>query len=206
MAEDTGLIHPLGQLILEQVCEQASNWRREGIAIPIALNLSIQELRMPDLAERIARTLGAHGLDGSAIEIEITESTAMENASANVATLSSLREIGIGIFIDDFGTGYSSLSQLRQLPVDVLKVDRIFVEDMVSDPADADIVEIIVMLAGAMDLMTVAEGIESVEQFRTARQLGCELVQGYLFGRPTGAEEITPLLQAGRVDLPDSGN
>jgi diguanylate cyclase (GGDEF)-like protein/PAS domain S-box-containing protein len=202
MAETTGLIQPLSELLLETVCEQARAWRRQGLAIPIAVNLSARELQAPDLADRVLATLERYGLDGSALEIEVTETTVMSHDFDTVATLSRLKQQGIRIFIDDFGTGYSSLSQLKRLPVDVLKVDQSFVRDMVSDPADAKIVETIVLLAGAMDLQTVAEGIETEAQFRAARMLGCDFVQGYLFARPASGADITPLLERGRFELP----
>ncbi|NBD96372.1 MAG: EAL domain-containing protein [Gammaproteobacteria bacterium] len=203
-AESTGLIHPLGGLLLELACEQASRWREMNIAVPITLNVSARELQSPDLVERIIDSLDRHGLDGSALEIEITESGAMSNAAENLANLSRLRKHGIKLFIDDFGTGYSSLSQLKQLPVDTLKIDQSFVRDMVADPADADIVETIVVLAGAMGLATVAEGIETAEQFAAVRQLGCGGVQGYLFARPADAETTTERLRAGRIELPEA--
>jgi EAL domain-containing protein (putative c-di-GMP-specific phosphodiesterase class I) len=112
-----------------------------------------------------------------------------------------LREHGIRICIDDFGTGFSSLSQLKQLPVDALKIDQSFVRDMVTDPADANIVETIVLLAGAMGLATVAEGIETPEQLRAVRKLACTRVQGYLLTRPASAESLTELLKAGKIDI-----
>ena len=205
IAESTGLIHPLGDLVREIACEQALRWRRQGFAVPVTVNVSARELQSPDLVERILDTLNRHGLDGPALELEITESATMRNAGQNVANLARLREHGIRIFIDDFGTGYSSLSQLKQLPVDALKVDQSFVRDMVTDPADANIVETIVLLAGAMGLATVAEGIETPEQLRAVRELGCTRVQGYLFARPASAESVTELLKAGRVDIPGTG-
>jgi len=203
MAESTGLIHPLGDLLLELACEQAVRWRAQNLYVPITFNLSVRELQSPDLVERILDKLQAHDLDGSAIEIEVTESAAMSNAAENGIKLSQLRDYGIRVFIDDFGTGYSSLSQLKQLPVDALKVDQSFVRDMVSDPADANIVETIVLLAGAMELTTVAEGIETIEQLQAVCALGCEQAQGFLFARPADADAITPLLRAGCVQLPN---
>ncbi|MFW5926835.1 MAG: putative bifunctional diguanylate cyclase/phosphodiesterase [Wenzhouxiangella sp.] len=201
-AEASGLIHDLGALLLEEACEQSRRWRETGISIPIALNLSPLELQRTDLAEQVIATLNRYGLDGSAIEFEITESAAMTNARSNIETLGALRKHGIGIAIDDFGTGYSSLSYLKQLPVSSLKVDQSFVGDMIGDPADADIVETIVLLAGSMNLETVAEGVETVEQFHATRRLGCTYLQGYLLSRPAPEETITPQLERGWIELP----
>lgn len=203
VAESTGLIHPLGDLLLELACKQAAHWRGQGLSFPIALNLSARELQAPGLVGRILDKLRENGLDGSAIEIEITESAAMGNAAEHVARLSQLKDHGIRILVDDFGTGHSSLSQLKQLPVDTLKIDQSFIRDMVSDPADANIVETIVLLAGAMGLTTVAEGIETTGQLLAVQALGCECAQGFLFARPADADSITPLLKAGRIDLSD---
>lgn len=201
-AEATGLIHELGDALLELACRQAVDWRNRGLAPRIALNLSALELQASGLADRLLGAFDRHGLDGNAFEIEITESAAMSSANEHLAALGELKRRGVRISIDDFGTGYSSLSQLKQLPVDTLKVDQSFVRDMVNDPADANIVETIVLLAGAMGLETVAEGIETVEQFHAARQLGCDRMQGYLFARPADAQDVTELIEHGFVELP----
>jgi len=202
MAEATGLINALGASILEQVCRQAERWRGRGMDVRVSLNLSAQELELPQLTAGLLNTLEQHGLDGRVIEIELTESTVMSNATQNVAKLAELKAHHIRVSIDDFGTGYSSLSQLKKLPVDTLKIDQSFVRDMVDDPADANIVETIVLLARAMGLKTIAEGIETEAQFRAARDMGCDMVQGYLFARPLAPEMLEPILKQGRIELP----
>lgn len=202
-AEASGLIHELGANLLEVACAQSRRWRDAGIVVPIALNLSPLELQRSDLAKQVITTLTEYGLDGSAIEFEITESAAMTNARSNIETLDALREHGIGIAIDDFGTGYSSLSHLKQLPVSALKVDQSFVRDMMADPSDADIVETIVLLAGSMGLDTVAEGVETAGQCQAIRRMGCTYMQGFLFARPAAEDAVTPLLERGRIELSD---
>jgi len=202
VAERSGLIHILGQNMLRLACRQCRAWRDEGLDVRVAVNVSALELQREDFVDTTRRTLEECGLPGEFLEIEITETAVMADAEGNIATLSALKSQGVHIAIDDFGTGYSSLSYLKRLPVDCLKVDHSFIRDMIEDPMDSGIVETIVALARSMDINTVAEGVETAEQFRAARTLGCDAVQGYLFAAPQSAEPAASLLTAKYLPLP----
>jgi diguanylate cyclase (GGDEF)-like protein/PAS domain S-box-containing protein len=193
LAEETGLIVPLGHFVLREACRTAEHWRRARPGLSISVNLSAREFAQVGLIDRIAGLLAEFGLPPSHLRIEITESLIMEDPEAAVARCSALRAMGVGIDIDDFGTGYSSLSYLRRFPVDALKIDRSFVAGMDGRAEDQEIVRAIVSLAKALAIMIVAEGIESPEQLARLRQLGCELGQGYLFAQPLEAAEALAL-------------
>jgi diguanylate cyclase (GGDEF)-like protein len=198
VAEETGLIIPLGQWILEQACRQAAAWRAEfGDRAPImGVNLSARQFQQPQLLTDIRGALrGAH-LDPSTLKLEITESVLMADAQATVETLQSLKALGIGLAIDDFGTGYSSLAYLKLFPVDTLKVDRSFVDGLGDDPQDTAIVHSVVALAKALGLSVTGEGIETEGQRQLLQNLGCERGQGYLFARPCPAADLEPFLRA----------
>jgi len=203
VAERSGLIHALGRFMLRQACRQCRAWRDAGFHVRVAVNVSALELQRDDFVESTMRVLDDCGLPGDYLEIEITETAVMADAEGNIATLSALKSQGVHVAIDDFGTGYSSLSYLKRLPVDCLKVDRSFVRDMIDDPMDYGIVETIVALAYSMNIITVAEGVETAEQFRAARTLGCDAVQGYLFGAPQPADAVASMLTTQRVSLPE---
>ncbi len=185
VAEESGLILPLGQWVLGEACTQLAAWRAGGRpALRVSVNLSARQFGDPDLVQVVAGALAAAGLSGDALCLEITESVLMEEAEATVETLRALKALGVRLSVDDFGTGYSSLGYLKRFPVDVLKVDRSFVNGLADDPEDEAIVAAVIGLAQALKLEVVAEGVETPDQLRKLRELGCDAVQGYLCGRP----------------------
>jgi PAS domain S-box-containing protein len=193
LAEDSGLVVPLGWEVLRQSCEQLARWRTElpGAAdLTLSVNLSPRQLVAGDVAERVEAALTESGLAPSGLALEITEAGMVTDTAAAVKQLHRLREMGVGISIDDFGTGYSSLLQLRRLPVDTLKVDRQFVDGLMTNADDAIIVSASVSLALALRLKVVAEGVETAEQAEELRRLGCDFGQGFLWSRPLAAEDF----------------
>jgi EAL domain-containing protein (putative c-di-GMP-specific phosphodiesterase class I) len=190
IAEEAGLIEALGSWVLEEACRQLSAWRAEGIDnIRMAVNLSAQQLRSPNLVQSVAALLKDHGLKGSDLELEITESVAMENPEGAIGQLQALRNIGIQLAIDDFGTGYSSLAYLKRLPIQMLKLDRTFVRDIETDPSDAEISAATLALAHNLGLKVIAEGVETEAQRDYLIQHQCDFMQGYLFSKPLSADE-----------------
>jgi EAL domain-containing protein (putative c-di-GMP-specific phosphodiesterase class I) len=201
VAEETGLIVPLGQWVLEEACRQAAEWRAQlGDRTPVmGVNLSARQFQRPELLFDIRRALRAAHLDPSGLKLEITESVAMHDAESTIETLQSLKALGIRLAIDDFGTGYSSLAYLKRFPVDTLKVDRSFVDGLGEDPQNTAIVQSVLALAKALGLSVTGEGIETDLQRRLLRDLGCERGQGYFFARPCPATELNALLGLERV-------
>jgi diguanylate cyclase (GGDEF)-like protein len=195
LAEETGLIVPLGVQILRAACTEASAWKVAGHPLLVSVNFSPRQFCQPDLVMVVARLLRETGLEPNYLEVELTESSVMKNAESAIVKLNELKELGVNIAIDDFGTGYSSLSYLKRLPIDTLKIDQSFVRDVTTDPKDAAIVRAIITLAHSLDLKVKAEGVERKEQLRFLRLLRCDVVQGYLLGRPTSAEAFGRLLQ-----------
>ncbi|PKO85968.1 MAG: signaling protein [Betaproteobacteria bacterium HGW-Betaproteobacteria-12] len=197
IAEETGLILPLGERVLRSACFQARTWLDNGLAdLHVAVNLSARQLEQPDLREIIQRALDDSGLPASALVLEITESVLMAHAAENIDLLRDLRNLGIALSIDDFGTGYSSLSYLKHLPANTLKIDRSFIQDI---PGDADAVAIvtgILALAHSLRMNVVAEGVETVAQQEILAKLKCDQLQGYLFSKPLPAEVIETQLLA----------
>lgn len=202
LAEETGLIGEIGHWVLARACRQVRDWQRsipgcEGLSANV--NLSAHQILEPGLRERIASVLDESELGAESLVLEITESTMMEDVAGVSATLAELRTDGIRIAIDDFGTGFSSLGYLQRFPVDELKIAKEFVDDMVFNTRNARLVEGIVRLGAALDLRTLAEGIESMEQRQRLLATGCSLGQGYLFARPAPAEQVPALLRRGAV-------
>jgi diguanylate cyclase (GGDEF)-like protein/PAS domain S-box-containing protein len=194
LAEETGLIRPLGQWLLERACEQAVEWQRQG-PLSLSVNISACQLRQPGFVEDVQRALEKTGIEPSSLTLEMTESVLLEHSVENLTTLERLKEAGVRLALDDFGTGYSSLGYLHQFPVDVLKIDRSFVMCLGERTSrEAELVRTIVRLGEGLSLTTVAEGIEDHHQFMTLKRLGCELGQGFYFARPVPAEQIAPLL------------
>ncbi|MFC3229173.1 putative bifunctional diguanylate cyclase/phosphodiesterase [Marinibaculum pumilum] len=197
LAEATGLIVPLGRLVLEKACRTAASWSLPPASrANVAVNISPVQLSDPGLVDAVAATLDASGLPPGRLKLEITESGVIEASGSAVATLHRLREMGIVLALDDFGTGYSSLAMLRDLPVSILKIDRSFVVGMERGGAGDAVLASIVALADSLRLDTVAEGIESPDEADRLRALGCSHGQGWFFGRPLPAEEVMRVLSA----------
>lgn len=191
VAEETGLIIPLSNWLLDNVCAQIALWNKIGLPeMQIAINLSALQFQDPDLVGKVAATISKHGLDPRQIELEITESAIMDDASEAIKVLEKFRELGVSLAIDDFGTGYSSLSYLKQFPVHTLKIDQAFVREIEADSADAVIVRAIIGLCMNFNMKIVAEGIETQEQGELLREFGAHTGQGYFFAKPMPAVDF----------------
>ena len=188
LAEDTGLIVPLGRLVLEEACRRAQSWSSGGPPLGVHVNLSARELEHEHLIDSIGSVLRESGIDPQRLVFEITETVLVRDAEKGARTLDALRELGVRLALDDFGTGYSSLRYLRTLPLDVLKIAKQFVDPIAVSAQDAAFVRLIVELAGTVGLTVVAEGIESPEQLSVLRDAGCDQGQGYLYARPLDDE------------------
>jgi diguanylate cyclase (GGDEF)-like protein/PAS domain S-box-containing protein len=200
MAEQNGLIVPIGAWVLQEACRQAKAWHDAGWHFGhIAVNLSARQFASDDLLDTIRAALDKSGLTPSLLELEITESTIMQNPQEAVTLLGKIRDMGVALSVDDFGTGYSSLASLKQYPLDSLKIDRSFVKGVPSDADDVAITEAIIAIARKMGLHVVAEGVETSEQADFLRQAGCDVAQGFLFGRPASASELERQLQGTRL-------
>lgn len=205
IAEETGLIEPIGQWVLEEACRQMSEWSARFEAckpLSISVNLSSKQLGRGGLEDNVSSVLRNHGLDPGRLRIEVTESAIMEYPEQSAEVLERLRSKGARIGIDDFGTGYSSLSALHRLPVDVLKVDRSFVNKMLQSPENSAIVKTILSLADNLSLDVIAEGVETIEQLHHLRAMGCPYAQGFLFSRPLDCEQVEQLYQSQTADPP----
>jgi diguanylate cyclase (GGDEF)-like protein/PAS domain S-box-containing protein len=190
IAEETGLVVPLGEWVLEQACRQLRAWDAVMPGLTVSVNLSGVQITQPDIVSRIAAVLDTTGVDAHRIALEITESVLMRDAEDTLSVLRALKDLGVKLHVDDFGTGYSSLSYLKRFPVDALKVDRSFVDGLGDDPDDIAIVGAIVGLAHSLGMETIAEGVESEAQLAVLERLGCEAAQGYLFSRPLVADDV----------------
>ena len=198
VAEDSGLIVPIGRWVIENAARQAAEWAvaRDGVPPLICINLSARQFTQPDIVAVVDEALAATGCDPGSLCLEITESVVMEQTHATIAVLDQLKDLGVRLAIDDFGTGYSSLGYLQRFRIDYLKIDRSFVERLDTEAEQYAIVDAIVRLAQALGLGVIAEGVETPAQVEALRELGCDLVQGYLFARPEPAEEAAKLLEA----------
>ena len=197
IAEDSGLIVPIGRWVLQQACHQAKRWQQQWPATPpltLAVNLSARQLQHPAILDEVRAALAAADLDPHNLVLEITETAVMEQLHAAVAILTRLRELGVRLALDDFGTGYSSLSYLQRLPVDILKIDRTFIGGVTGSAEESALPRAIITLGQTLGLETVAEGIETAEQLATLRELGCQLGQGYHLARPLGPTAVDALL------------
>ncbi len=195
LAEDTGLIVPIGRWVLRQACIQALQWQAQGVPLRVAVNLSARQFRDPQLLQSVQETLTQTGLEPRYLKLEITESAVMENPEVATRTLHALRALGLGVSVDDFGTGYSSLAYLQRFPIDQIKIDRSFIHATDTDADSAAIVRSIVDLARALRLQTVAEGVETEHQRTFLQSCGCDLVQGYGFCRPIPAQDVLAFVQ-----------
>ncbi len=196
LAEETGLIVPVGQWVIEEACRRSREWRVEhGPEFVVSVNLSSRQLSNPELAEHVRGALEHTGADAAGLCFEITESALMDDAEATMGAITALKRLGVGLSIDDFGTGYSSLGYLKRFPVEAVKVDRSFIDGLGSDPEDSAIVAAVVSLGHALGLTVIAEGVETERQLSELTALGCDAAQGYLFAPPGLGED-----PAGRVD------
>ena len=195
LAEETGLIVPIGEWVITEACRQNKAWHDAGLApIRIAVNIADAQFQKPNLIRDIKLALRKSGLSAEYLELEMTEGILARNADAAIATLTELKKMGINVSIDDFGTGYSSLSYLKRFPVDTLKVDRAFVRDIMTDKDDATICATIISMAKHLNLTVIAEGVEDIEQLQFLSELGCEYIQGFYFSPPVPAEKFTEIL------------
>jgi diguanylate cyclase (GGDEF)-like protein len=199
IAEETGLILPLGRLVLREACRQCKSWELEqGVRLGISVNLSARQFQDGDLVEVVREALTAADLPAQRLCLEVTETLAMRDIEWTIQTLQRLKDIGVRVAIDDFGTGHSSLNYLKRFPIDVVKIDGSFVHDIDTSVVDNAIVTAVVMLAQTLQITTVAECVESAGQLTKLRQLGCTLIQGYLFARPMPSAEMAAWLEKAR--------
>ena len=199
LAESAGLMEDVGHFVLEQACQQLARWRGMGLrTLHVAVNLSPSQLGQPTLAPWIAECLRRHALPADALTLELTESVLVEDMGAAQRMLQALHALGVRLALDDFGTGYSSMAYLQRLPLDIIKIDRSFVDGIAAESTDRAIARTILVLAREMGLRTIAEGVETSEQMHALQQMGCDEMQGYFFGRPMEVDEATAL---GRGEL-----
>jgi diguanylate cyclase (GGDEF)-like protein/PAS domain S-box-containing protein len=209
LAEETGLILPIGDWVLQTACSQARSWRGmlgSGESFVVSVNLSARQFEQAELVDRVAEVLSSPGIDPTSIKLEITESVLMQDTNATLRSLARLRELGVRLAVDDFGTGYSSFSYLRRFPVDTVKIDQSFVRELGQDRAAGAVVEAITRIAHVLSMDVTAEGIETEAQLEQARELGCDRGQGYLFAKPQPAAAITQLLMTSRGTFPLAGS
>jgi diguanylate cyclase (GGDEF)-like protein len=206
VAEQTGLIIPMTLWIMREACSQLAKWQMQSLDyrhLLVSVNLSSQHFAEPDLVEQVRDVLLATKLEPHHLKLEITESAVMENAEETIRAMEKLRSLGVRLSIDDFGTGYSSLSYLHQFPIDTLKVDRSFVSRIGKNGENSQIVRAIMALAQSLELEVIAEGIETVEQLETLRNLGCRYAQGYLMSKPLPQANMDKLLEYKTNWLPE---
>ena len=196
IAEESGLIGPIGEWVIREACRQCKRWQLEGLApLRVAVNVAAAQFRQGDLADLVRRALDDAGLEPTWLELELTESAVMTNPEESVAVLEQLSRMGVLVSVDDFGTGYSSMSYLRRFPIDKLKIDRGFVRDLLTRPDDASIVQAIISLAHSLRLKVVAEGVETIDQLEYLRAMGCDQYQGYHFSPPLPERAFVELVR-----------
>lgn len=201
VAEDTGMIVPIGEWVLQEVCRWLSRWQKQGQKpIRVAVNLSARQFRDPLLVERVKAIVATTGISARQLEFELTESVLVENAAEATKALWALRGLGVTLSIDDFGTGYSSLSYLKRFPIDALKIDQSFVRDLPDSQDDMAIVRAIILMGRSLDLHLVAEGVETAQQAEFLRANDCQFAQGFLFARPLSAEDFETFMMTGNCD------
>ncbi|MCP2070480.1 putative bifunctional diguanylate cyclase/phosphodiesterase [Pseudomonas laurylsulfatiphila] len=201
LAEETGLIGPIGEFVLRQACWQACEWQRQGLdAIRVSVNLSVHQLRQGKLVSLVRQVLEETGLEPRYLELELTESQLLDSVEHIIATFQQLRDLGVKLAIDDFGTGYSSLSYLKRIPVDYVKIDQAFIRGLGEGTEDAAITRAIIAMAHGLSLKVVAEGVEHQEQLEFLKAERCDEVQGYLISRPVEAQVLAVLLRENGVD------
>jgi diguanylate cyclase (GGDEF)-like protein len=202
VAEETGLIGPIGEWVLREACRRNKSFQDEGLSpITVAVNISARQFRNEGFADMIAEVLHETGLEPRWLDLELTESMIMDHPEGAAAMMSRLKETGISLSLDDFGTGYSSLNYLRCFPVDTLKIDSSFIADVESDPGSASVANSIIDIAHNLGIEAVAEGVETEEQLDFLRRCGCDKFQGFLFSRPVPVEQFAELLREGRSKI-----
>ncbi|MBI2381325.1 MAG: EAL domain-containing protein [Gammaproteobacteria bacterium] len=194
LAEETGLIVPLGEWVLHTACAQLAAWHKEGLFLPVAVNLSARQLHSQALPQTCRSALERHGVEPACLELELTESAMMQDPEHGIRVLKALKDSGLTLSLDDFGTGYSSLSYLKRLPLDLLKIDRSFVRNITQEPDDAHIAVAIIAMAHSLRLKVVAEGVETEAQMHYLRRNGCDLLQGFYFSPPVPKDELKDML------------
>jgi diguanylate cyclase (GGDEF)-like protein len=198
LAEETGLIVPIGEWVLQAACARARQWKEQGFDLRVSVNLSARQFTEKTLVEDVARALRSSGLEPEALELEVTETVVMQNPAQAAQTLDELKGLRVGLSLDDFGIGYSSLSYLKMFPFDGLKIDRAFVSGIPADREDVAIAEAVIYLAHALNVRAIAEGVETAEQAQWLSKFGCEELQGDLLGKAMPSEALEPLLQESR--------
>ncbi|GAA5216225.1 hypothetical protein GCM10025776_15940 [Corallincola platygyrae] len=198
IAEDSGLIVPIGEWVLQTACAQGRQWHDQGMDVALTVNLSPRQLMDPDIVETVARALKETGFSSESLTLEITEDLMMSNPEETVETIEELRQLGIKFALDDFGTGYSSLSYLKRFPIDTLKIDRSFLQGVPNDIDDSAITAAIVAMGKSLRLNVIAEGVETTEQCDFLLKQGCRHMQGYAFAKPMPADEVSPFLDGAK--------
>jgi diguanylate cyclase (GGDEF)-like protein len=204
VAEGTGFIVPIGYWVLKRVCQTLQHWRAQGLPlVPISVNVSARQFQQANFHVHVAEVLSSHGISPDEIELEMTEGLLMEDSAGALRELQNLKQLGLRISVDDFGTGHSCLNYLRRFPIDVLKIDRSFVQEIGTSEDSEIIIDAILSLARSLRLETVAEGVETIAQLDFLLDRGCRVAQGYLFGAPMGKLEVQPFLEdlRGESDL-----
>ena len=195
LAEETGLIISIGEFVLKSACRQARQWKNPGLAaLRMAVNISSQQIEQDGFCDYISQLLQEYQMDGSMLELEVTEGALLNDGEHIIAKLNMLANMGIKIALDDFGTGYSSLSYLQKFPINTIKIDQSFVRGLPSDPNNVSIVTAICAMAQGLKMNLIAEGVEKSEQLRFLHSLNCNEAQGFLFSKPLPGNEITGLL------------
>jgi EAL domain-containing protein (putative c-di-GMP-specific phosphodiesterase class I) len=206
LAEATGrLIVDLGRYVLSEACRAAAGWQRCGTSLDVAVNLSARQLDSDEIVTDVSAALAESGIDPRRLVLEVTEAAMMNDPDAVVALMIRLKRLGVRLSVDDFGTGYSSLASLRRFPVDVVKIDRSFVESISESPEDAAVVQALVSLGRALGLEVIAKGVELESQLEAVREAGCSSAQGFLLARPLDQDQLKGLLvRLAKVALPTS--
>ena len=199
LAEETGMIIPIGAWALRTACRQLRDWQQHGLSLRMAVNISAVQLQQRDFSDTVRTALEENGIPPDMLQLEITESAAMQNFELSTETMRELRAMGVGIAVDDFGTGQSSLIYLKHFPIDTVKIDKEFLREVTSDDTAAAIVSYVINLAHTLQLKVVAEGVETEEQYTFLRHYACDMLQGYLFSKPLPVDEVVPFLQQALV-------